>query len=568
MSTDKPAGGDPLGQQPQQPYGQPQQPYGQEPTQPFSQEPTQPFSQEPTQPFNQQPTQPYGQQPPQPYGQQPQQPYGQQPQQPYGQQPPQPYGQQPPQPYGQQPQQPYGQQPPQPYGQPSAVQHGQYGEQLPPGGSARNATAYIRLDLDPSAGQKIAAMRLLNKIPAVREVQSTTSDPREMLWRLIASEEPDLASVDFQTEVAPWLGSRAAMGALGTSDPKYMLALGVTDEAAAMDWFKSRESGSNGPDMTYRDGFLLFTDKDDTQSILADLDKESLSENANFQNDVAALGDQGIASAWFDVGALANSGAFDESLLSAIGQSPSASEPVNGRMSMALRLDDDYIEFAGNFQGVNNLEVPSGGNQLGSLPGDTAVAFSMVGAGENFTKSWNSISKSLDPATISQLEKELGLRMPDDISNLIGTSFTMAFPPQDLDDWGSVGPAFGIKSETNDGTRAKTVLDDLLSEFGMDARWATKQDGNTVYVGSSSDYVKRLADGGDLGAQDAFRLAIPNAESAHVALYMNVDAVEDQYLDQLQVDYQEAIEGIRAIGVSSVISGPGEGSFSVRLVAN
>ena len=44
---------------------------------------------------------------------------------------------------------------------------------------------YLRLDIDPSAGQKIAAVRFLDKLPQVRDTLGG-GDPRKKLWDLVA----------------------------------------------------------------------------------------------------------------------------------------------------------------------------------------------------------------------------------------------------------------------------------------------------------------------------------------------------------------------------------------------
>ena len=45
-----------------------------------------------------------------------------------------------------------------------------------------NAIAYVRMDIDPSAGQKIAAVRLLRKLPQVNDAVSGGGDPRQKLF--------------------------------------------------------------------------------------------------------------------------------------------------------------------------------------------------------------------------------------------------------------------------------------------------------------------------------------------------------------------------------------------------
>ena len=102
-----------------------------------------------------------------------------------------------------------------------------------------DAYAYLRLDIDPSAGQKIAAVRFLGKLPQVKDTLET-GDPRKKLWELASKDASTTASAkfDYDADIAPWLGDRvgAALRPGGTEDtPNVAVALQVTDEAAAKD---------------------------------------------------------------------------------------------------------------------------------------------------------------------------------------------------------------------------------------------------------------------------------------------------------------------------------------------
>jgi hypothetical protein len=77
-----------------------------------------------------------------------------------------------------------------------------------PGG----AFAFAKVDLDPSAGQKINALRFLRKFPALRDKVSLNDDLRETLFESV-SESAGWEELDFDKDVDPWLGSRIAIAA-------------------------------------------------------------------------------------------------------------------------------------------------------------------------------------------------------------------------------------------------------------------------------------------------------------------------------------------------------------------
>ena len=72
-----------------------------------------------------------------------------------------------------------------------------------------------------------------------------------------------------------------------------------------------------------------------------------------------------------------------------------------------------------------------------------------------------------------------------------------------------------------------------------------------------------------LGSSEAFTLAVPGADSSQYAVYVDLDMVEDHYLDQIKDSRaREAVKSFRTFGASAHVTGDGESAFSVRLVSN
>lgn len=307
---------------------------------------------------------PYGQQPPggpqPPYGQPPQgaqPPYGQPPQ---GQPPhggPQPsYGQQ--APYGQPHGQPYAQQ-----GQPSPEYLSQGGgAAVPPskksskkplligiaalaaiavaggatfaaiklaGGGAQPSEAlpaetigYVSIDLDPSAGQKIEAIRTLNKFPAFKD-EIGIGENDDLRKKLFEEMQKDgvCEDLDYDEDIKPWLGERAAMGAVPLekdAEPEPVLVLAVSDaDKAEKGIEKLQECGAtpttanrvtapgeeepsdstsdSGADFLVQDGWLVFADDQDTAEKVVEMTKKgSLEDDEDFQKWTDEMGDRGV----------------------------------------------------------------------------------------------------------------------------------------------------------------------------------------------------------------------------------------------------------------------------------
>ncbi len=99
-----------------------------------------------------------------------------------------------------------------------------------------STVAYMSVDLDPSGGQKIEAIRTLRKFPAFTDEidLETDDDLRERLFEEITS-SGECEGLDYAEDVEPWLGSRAAVAAvdLGEDEPAPVAVVQVTDAGAA-----------------------------------------------------------------------------------------------------------------------------------------------------------------------------------------------------------------------------------------------------------------------------------------------------------------------------------------------
>ncbi|MEI2825216.1 MAG: DUF3352 domain-containing protein [Dermatophilaceae bacterium] len=162
-----------------------------------------------------------------------------------------------------------------------------------------SAVGFVRVDLDPSAGQKVAAVRFLDKIPAVKRAQEAGGDPRESLWKSIAGQDKKLSDVSYENDIKPWLGSRAAAAVLpqatAKDEPVAMFAVAVTDEGRARDSLTSilAKKGVTNTDVTIKSGYAILTEKSSTSIVMAEIEKGSISTNQTYLADVKALGRPG-----------------------------------------------------------------------------------------------------------------------------------------------------------------------------------------------------------------------------------------------------------------------------------
>lgn len=440
-----------------------------------------------------------------------------------------------------------------------------------------SAVGFARIDLDPSAGQKVAAVRFLDKIPAVKKAQESGGDPRESLWKAITKDDKDLSGVDYTTDIKPWLGSRAAVAMLAQAnakgEPVAMVALAVTDEGRARESLASLLSRkrANTVDVSVRSGYAIFTEKSATSIVMSEIDKGSIASNPTYQLDVKALGDIGVASAWFDVGAMKAAAWFDKLAKNSSGTSVSstAMDQLQGRVLSAVRFDANYLEVAGVSRGGLSKAIPPPGGEIATLPADTVGAVSIAGLDELIKDNWAALSSAIGPKQIAQAESQYGIALPDDLALMLGRSLTISFPDQDWSMF-SKNPKMGMKVVTTDGNRAQSLIDKTIEEQGGSGGMFNSRKDNTLFFATDQDYLDSLSQGGALGSSESFKLAVADAGSAQTAFFVDIDKIEENYLENISSsnEYKDALAAIRAVGFSIKTTGPGDGAFSLRVVAN
>ncbi|MDN5789520.1 MAG: DUF3352 domain-containing protein [Micrococcales bacterium] len=450
------------------------------------------------------------------------------------------------------------------------------------GGGARPADvlpgdsyAYVQLDIDPSAGQKIAAVRFLDKLPQVKD-NLGTGDLRKNLWDTIAKRDDCVGALSYDADIAPWLGDRVGLSLRpgGTKDvPNMAVAVQVKDEGSAKDALNTLLAcdSDSSSDVRMRDGYAIITPGGQADATMAAIDKSTLADSADFSGDMSALGEQGIASAWFDgepaLKDMANLGG------SSLGgqQLPTG---VKGRVAMALRFDPASIELAGIARGVDGIKASStNGDELTSLPDDTVAAVQVSGADQLIDAAWPQLVGLADEQAakqgqgdlIQRIEQQLDITLPDDLKVLFGTSLTMALPDQDFG--GSV-PTFGAKVVTSDVTRAKDLLTRIEDASGGQVMLNTKVDGNTLAVATTPDYADTLVSGGSLGDTDGFKAALGDVSHTNVGVYVDLDRLEKLYINAVPSDQRAFVEALKALGLTSSSTADGEQAFSMRLVGN
>jgi len=446
-----------------------------------------------------------------------------------------------------------------------AVGAGAYGVvQLLAGGSSpatavpADAVAYVSLDLDPSAAQKIEAFRILRKFPAARKQLGSRDDIRRAVFEEIRTAD-GCARLDYARDVEPWIGDRVALAAVPDSrhGAAPLVVLQVTDQEKARAGARAVEAcGSDATDQEpHRTGIsfvgdymLLAETQLEADAFAKDAAAGTLADAEDFTAALGRTGDPGIVTMYVSKDApraLATAAAQD-------GSGAGADNATRDRVDQVARMFQDFQGAAGVVRfrdGAVEAEVAAKGlpatmggaggrgPDTGTLPGTTAAALSVAfrhGWLEDYLRQLNAMSGAdSGDAGVDQMladgEQETGLRLPEDIETLFGDGITVSVDGSaDLKTFTESPDAtqvpVGIRIQ-GDPDKIVPIIDRLKEVAGADGdlvRVATA-DGQ-VAVGLSQAYVDRLLEQGDLGSVAAFEDVVPEADRATGSFYVNFDA--------------------------------------------
>ena len=476
----------------------------------------------------------------------------------------------------------------------AAVGAGTYGMvQLLSGGSSAatavpaDAVAYVSLDLDPTASQKIEAFKILRKFPAIKKELGSRDDIRQAVFGEIRKDD-GCADLDYAKDVEPWIGDRVAVAAV--PDSKHgaapLVVLQVTDQEKAKAGARAIEScGSDAADqepgrtgITFVGDYMLLAEtQQEADAFAKDAEAGTLADSDEFTAAMQRTGDPGIVTMYVSKDA-------PRALATAIAQDSSVAGSDSGTRDQIDQLEKTFKDFGGaagvvRFRdGAVEAEfaaqgLPStmgggtgAGPDTGTLPGTTAAAFSVAfrdGWLEDYLGQLNAMSGSQDSLDdmLAEGERATGLNLPEDIETLLGDGITVSVDASaDIESFmSSPDPSqlpAGIRIQGNPD-KIVPIIDKLKAVAGPDADMVRVSSGDgQVAVGLSQAYVDSLLKKGNLSSVAAFDAVVPQADRATGSLYVNFDAGDgwaEQLADTLSDGDAEArsnIAPLDALGVS------------------
>jgi hypothetical protein len=464
-----------------------------------------------------------------------------------------------------------------------------------------STVAYFSVDLDPSGGQKIEAIKTLRKFPGFTDKINlqTDDDLRERLFEEV-TKSGECEGLDYAQDVKPWLGSRAAMAAvdLGEDAPAPVGVIQVTDAGKAEDGVAKLidvcgggedTEGDVGGWVVEGDWMVLAETKDIAQKVVDAAGDGSLAGDASFEKWTGEAGDDGFMSVYVAKGVTAyldDLGGFSPGSMMGgdLGLTPEETpDEVPEQLQQMIdefdgaaatvRFDDGAVEVEyamSDYQPdmTKYFESDLGVDMVAGLPEDTvaALGFSLEeGWGDamlDYAKKTLSSSDGSDiDEEISQFEAETGLSFPEDIETLLGEGVTISLgsgiDPDAIANGGPTEVPAGIKVK-GDADEIQAVLDKMSAQLGPEAAElmkVTEGDGYAV-LSPQDDYRGKLESGGDLGDSDDYSKVVESDE-AQTVMFVNFDA-DDNWLARVTEDMPEVsknVEPLSAFGISGWVDG-------------
>jgi len=400
-----------------------------------------------------------------------------------------------------------------------------------------DVVAYAEVNLDPPAGQKVAALRFLSHFPDLK-VNESAGDLVDGLLEPLFGNPDDRQR--FVRNVRPWLGKHAAVAAdpqRGRIRPVFVVE--ATDTGKARDGLARLKQDMSFGYVVGNKTVVVAETQEIAQQAATDAAASSLSGSSTYRDDVKAVGgDEGVLTAWADV---------EHGLRYVPGTGNATIDLIKGaRVAASLRFTDTtadlLVKAFGQQQAATRAPL---GSRLASLPDDTVAALGASGGDTLITQAYEQLRQAGLQDVLDNLANELNLTLPDDIVTLVGSQTVMA-----------VGgtpdtPAFGVIAKSDNPSRAAEVAQKLADKLGAPGTISSQQTSDGTVLASSTEYASKLAAAGELGNTARFQAAMPDLASARFAIYVDVGKVAELSGTPLPA----AAKALQAVGLTVTTQG-------------
>lgn len=423
--------------------------------------------------------------------------------------------------------------------------------------------AYVRIDGDPSAAQKIKLLHLLRKSPDLAAELGITNDKQDLRKTFVKSLLSD-CDVDFEKDVAPWVGNRFGAGVAKGGKTGY-LAIEVSDEKSARKGLDLMADclGLDDPGIVFAHGYALLGEgQRATEAAAKEAARSPLADNATFTQDMDSLGDEGIVSVWADTKPLGNT-------LGVLGGSLSTTSPADKALDQtrsaaaSLRAGDDNIELGAISHQRKDIGKVTPVD-LGKLPNAAVLAASFSGGGRQVAKHWSSLNEAMgqfdSTRFLDDIESQTGFVLPADLGTLLGDNITLVAGDRNLAKVSQLEGPGGVEDIDvaialhSDSAKAVALANRIAARVSRrtGVRLAVLKTGDGAVLATNDAFARSFTKGRSLRESKSFRSVISDENSAFGGFYLDIArAVEvARGTDAPPAGVNEVLRELKALGLS------------------
>ena len=448
-----------------------------------------------------------------------------------------------------------------------------------------STVAYFSVDLDPSGGQKIEAIKTLRKFPGFTDNVDleTDDDLRERLFEEITS-SGECEGLDYAADVEPWLGSRAAMAAvdLGEDEPTAVGVVQTTDGGKAEDGLATLietcggdtaegetgdETGDVGGWVVDGDWIVLAETKEIAQQVVDAADGSSLAADSSFAQWTGEAGDDGFMSMYVakgvtkyvdDLGGLGMMG-----MPGALGPEPGMSSFDEECFENAAPedIEECFETSSDDAASTETEEVPEEVQQMiNDFDGAAATVRFDDGAVE-VEYAMSNYNQDLSRFIESEEGVEMVAGLPEDTVAAFGFALEEGWAEALLDyvktlapeDTASIDEQLAqFESET--GLAFPEDIETLLGD-GVSVSMGSGLDPDAVANGGPGEVPAGIRIKGDADEIQAVLDKISAQAGPEAAEFLQVTEGDGYAVLALQDDYRSALEGAGSLGDTATYSG-------------
>ncbi len=415
----------------------------------------------------------------------------------------------------------------------------------------RSTFAFVRVDRDPAAGQKIAIKQFADHFPSAPKSEAEDLFGEFVTEALQAQEE----KLDYEADVKPWLGKR--VGIAGFTMDREPKAIGIiqTDDESKARVSLDKIAGQMGGDFAYRltKGYAVIGENQAVVDYaVAEAEKSALADYEQFDADVDRLTGDQVVVAWADLKGVMEA-AGSAAAAAGAGLPGLLTSQVAGRAVLGAHAASDYVEIEGLVLDLPAAQKTTNAKPvlLENLPKDTRFALSVNNLGATIDDTLAGLGPLGVESYLAELERETGISVKEDLIPLLGSQTVLA--------WESL-PFFseiqdmqvGLISKVADAARADATgqkVEAVLRQAGVPADTAVKD--GVFYFGLGQGYLAKLQKPGDLGEQETFRKAMGDlGDEVSAALYVDIAGMVDSIGPGFMEDDGD-LKALRAFGAWS-----------------